>query len=65
MAILSNDIRKQVAEALGLKKATKIEIVLALGDIARVNVTYYPDEESIKRIIPIFQEYELVKKTGK
>ena len=61
-AILSNNIGKEIQDALGLKDATDIKIHLHVGEMVTVEVTYFPDKDDMQKLIPIMAKYYLVER---
>ena len=61
MAITSNNaIGGEICAALGLSHVTDCEISLHMDSVARVTVTYFPDEEHLRAGLKVIKKYKLV-----
>lgn len=52
----------EICEALGLKfkHIRKLDLHMAYNEIVTVSVEYNPEEEGVKRLIPILKKFNLV-----
>lgn len=60
MAVCSNDIAKEILKAVGLEDlsyVSRVSIDLKPGSHATVNVSYYPDEEHVKKLKSMIRVY--------
>ncbi len=53
-------ISKEISAILGLKNVVSLDISLHMDSAAQITVTYFPDEETLRKIVPVLQKYQLV-----
>lgn len=63
MAIHTSDlICREVAEALGLQNARRLDLHFAVGEIVTATVEYFPEHDGVKNLPAILARYELVER---
>ncbi|QIE86781.1 hypothetical protein [Pseudomonas nitroreducens] len=64
MAVLSQTIGQEIADALGIsmKGITGIKIELKTNEVVSVDVSYYPEREQVEECFDVIKRYELVKR---
>jgi hypothetical protein len=61
MAIVAgrNEWAKEICDALGIKYCRKLDLHLEVDSVATVEVEYYPEEDGVLKLVPIFKKYRL------
>ena len=52
-------LAQEVAEALGLKHVRSLDIQFRLTKPVTVKAEYYPEEDEVKRLIPVLKKFRL------
>lgn len=55
----NNKVAAEFCEALGLKHVVSLDIHLALDEIMTVTAQFYPEEDGVKQMIPVFKKFRL------
>lgn len=66
MAVLSQTIGQEIADALGIsmKGITGIKIELKTNDVVSVDVSYYPGIENMNSCLDILKRYQLAERVS-
>jgi hypothetical protein len=59
MAVSSDKIGREISDALGLKRARKIDIHLEARKPVVIDVEFIPDEDGVKAVGTIIKRYTL------
>lgn len=51
----------EICEALGLKMVTDLKLIMSLNSVVKIEATFYPDKDSIEKLVPILKRYKLEK----
>lgn len=62
VSVKSDEIGKEISDALGLKHVRKMDIHFEAGKIVTIDVELYPEIDGIKQFPSIFKRFELVEK---
>lgn len=57
-----NKVCKEICEALGLKNARKLDLHMVYDKVVTVTAEFYPEEDGIKKLIPILKRFNLVER---
>lgn len=52
-------VTKEICEALGIKRAIDFKLIMKLGEKVRVETTFLPDEDQLKKMVPVLKKYRL------
>lgn len=52
----------EIVEAFGIKHCRSLQINMRFDEIVTIKAEFFPEINGIKQLLPIFEEYELVKK---
>jgi len=51
---------QEICEALGLKHVRKLDLHMAFDEIVTVTIQFYPEEEGVKKLVPVLKKYNLI-----
>jgi len=60
--ILSREIGKKIADCLGIKNCTSLQVNIRIDEVVKVYAEFYPEVEGVEQALTVFKEYELVEK---
>jgi hypothetical protein len=59
---IKHPICEEILDALGIENCRSFALKMEVGQPVTVEVEYFPDEDSISRLIPVFRKYALVRR---
>jgi hypothetical protein len=64
MALISGNDKLcvEICGALGLKHVRALTIRMAVGEVVKVEVEYFPDSQEMQKLAPILLHYRLLEK---